>query len=708
MCNLFPCVRLRVLLNVALFAVPPLWAGAARPLNHEDLWLMPRVGAPLPSPDGRWVVFSVTESAYDSKDAQVDLWVVAADGGSEARRLTTVKGSESGADWSPDSTRLAFSAKRGDDELAQVYVLDLARGGEALRITSVSTGARAPRWSPDGRHLLFTSDVYPGAGDDAVNAKVAKERKDRKWNARVYDGFPIRHWDRWLEDKRAHLLVQEAMAGAAARDLLAGTALAQQPGFGGRRENSGETLAPAWAPDGRSIVFVASIDRHQAAFAPVTLALYAVPLEGGEPRRLTPPGSSFDQPVFSPDGRWLSAVVSADLPDQVYTLNRLAVMPWPLNADAPRLLTGEFDRSVNKPVFSADSSTLYFTAEESGLEKLFAVPVAGGAVRVEKDPQRGVLSDLAAGGTGEHFRLFSLWQHASQPPEVFSYDIETGTSQRLTHLTAERTAALDLLAIEPFTFTSRAGRPIHNFLVRPAHFDPSRRYPAIAVIHGGPHTMFRDQWVLRWNYHLLAGTEYVLVLTNYTGSTGFGEAFAQAIQGDPLRTPGDEINEAMEHAVQRYPFIDGARLAAAGASYGGHLANWLQATTTHYRCLVSHAGLVNLESQWGTSDVIFNRERSNNGPVWEQGEVWRTQNPQRLAGAQANGTGWLTPMLITVGEQDFRVPLNNSLESWSLHQRLQVPSRLIVFPDENHWILKGENSRFWYSEVRGWWAKWLQ
>jgi dipeptidyl aminopeptidase/acylaminoacyl peptidase len=208
--------------------------------------------------------------------------------------------------------------------------------------------------------------------------------------------------------------------------------------------------------------------------------------------------------------------------------------------------------------------------------------------------------------------------------------------------------------------------------------------------------MWRDQFVIRWNYHLLAAPGYVVLLTNYTGSTGFGERFAQEIQGDPLKGPGEEINEAADEAIRKFPFIDGTRQAAGGASYGGHLANWLQATTTRYKCLISHAGLINLESQWGTSDMIYHREVSAGGPPWEQGPVWREQNPIRYA------RNFRTPILVTVGERDYRVPLNQSLENWSVLQRMRVPSRLIVFENANHWILNGEDSRYFYQEVAAW------
>jgi dipeptidyl aminopeptidase/acylaminoacyl peptidase len=239
-------------------------------------------------------------------------------------------------------------------------------------------------------------------------------------------------------------------------------------------------------------------------------------------------------------------------------------------------------------------------------------------------------------------------------------------------------------------------------LLRPPGFDPAKKYPLLVLMHGGPHNMWRDTFFLRWNYHLLAAPGYVVLMTNYTGSTGFGEAFSQAIQGDPFKTPAAEINLAADAAIAKYPFIDATRQCAGGASYGGHLANWLQGTTTRYRCLISHAGLINLEAQWGTSDTIFSREVGNGGPVWEQAPVWREQNPIRLA------ANFKTPTLVSVGELDFRVPMNNSLEYWSVLQRLQIPSRLLVYPNEDHWIADGENSRHYYGELAQWLQRWLQ
>jgi dipeptidyl aminopeptidase/acylaminoacyl peptidase len=240
-------------------------------------------------------------------------------------------------------------------------------------------------------------------------------------------------------------------------------------------------------------------------------------------------------------------------------------------------------------------------------------------------------------------------------------------------------------------------------IVTPAGFDPSKKYPLFVLIHGGAANMWRDQITLRWNYHLLAKPGYVMLLTDYTGSTGYGEEFARAIQGDVLRGPAEELMEAADEAIRRYPFIDGSRQVAGGASYGGHLANALEAWSgTRFKALLSHAGLANLETQWGTSDYVYGRELAMLGPVWEQSELWKTQNPVRYA-AQ-----FKTPMLLSVGEKDFRVPLNNTLEMWTYLQRLQVPSRLLVWPEENHWILNPENSRVFYREVDEWLRRWVE
>ncbi len=699
-------MNLRHFCLLILAATPMLGADAAmRAITHEDVFLMKRVGAPIPSPDGKWAVFSVTLPAYEAKDQSADLWLVPINGSEAPRQLTHTKATETGMAWSPDGARVAFSSKRDGDDAAQLYVIDLGRGGEAERVTSLSTGGRSPKWSPDGTKLMFVSEVFPGAADDDANKQIAKARKERKYTARVYDGFPIKYWDHWLEEKSAHLFVQESKAGARPRDLLAGTKLAALPGFGGRPGETGEDLPAAWAADGRSIVFVATTTRNRAAYASVPVQLFEVAVGGGEPRALTNDADSYGDPEFRPDGKALLVTVSKGGDGKTYRHSRVASFPWPFEMAKRTVLSAQLDLAVTRFTASADSATVYFTAEAGHEIKLFSVGNAGGEVRAHALSARGVLGGVTWAGGGN---LVATFDQAAKPPEVVRIDPLASRVTAISHFNDERLVKLDRPALEHFTFTSAGGRTIHNLLVRPAGFDAAKKYPLFVVIHGGPAPQFKDGWGIRWNYHLLASPGYVLLLTNYKGSSGYSEEFGQAIQGDPLKGPADEINQAADEAIKRYAFVDGSRQAAGGASYGGHLANWLQATTTRYKCLISHAGLVNLETQWATSDTVYSRELSNGGPIWEQGPVWREQNPVRLAGNHAKKTGWVTPVLVTVGEQDFRVPANNVYEYWSYLQRLQVPSRLISFPDENHWVLKGENSRFWFGEVHGWLAKWLK
>lgn len=691
-------VRRLLLLLLALLLAQSVPAQEKKTVTHEAVWLMKRVGAPIPSPDGRWIVFGLTEPAYDTKDEVSDLWLMPSDGSASPRRLTNSKGGEGGVVWSPDGTRIAFSAKREGDEMSQIYVLDVANGGEAQRITTLSTGASGPQWRPDGGAILFQSVVYPNAPDDAANKKIAAERKAQKYKARVYDAFPVRQWDKWLEDVQTHIFVQNLTPDATPKDILAGTELVKGAGFSGRFGNSTETLQPVWTPDGASIVFVATTERNSAAYAEYSYQLYQIPATGGTPRALTSGKPSYSGPQFSPDGRTLAATVEENN-GKIFYLSRLAV--WDGPGGAPKIITADTERSVGNWRFAPDSRTIYFTAEDAGLEKIYTVPISGGGVKEAMKQDTGVYTNLSAPTKGAGNVVFANWDSAVSPAEIVRVDLAAQTVKPLTAFNKDRVAGLNWQPVQHFWFTSKGGKKIHNLLVMPPNFDATKKYPLFVVIHGGPASMWRDSFGLRWNYHLLGSPGYVLLLTNYTGSTGFGEKFGQDIQGDAFKTPGAEINQAADEAIKQFAFIDATRQAAGGASYGGHLANWLNATTTRYKCLISHAGLVNAENQWATSDSIYFREVTNGGPPWERGPLWREQNPINYA-AQ-----FKTPVLVTVGEKDFRVPLNNSLENWSVLQRLKIPSRLIVFPEENHWILNGENSRFFYQEVHGWLKRWL-
>ncbi|HEV7764784.1 MAG TPA: S9 family peptidase, partial [Thermoanaerobaculia bacterium] len=520
-------------LTILFFAAFAGFAADKQPLTHETMWLMKRVGAPSISPDGKWVVFSVTEPAYDDKEQSTDLWLVPADGSAVPRKITALKAGESDPSWSPDSRRIAFSAKRDADEVSQIYVLDVIGGGEAQRITNLSTALRAPKFSPDGKRLLFASSVFPDAADDEANKKAAKEEKDRKFKVRIYDSFPIRAWDKWIDPNREpHILVQ-SLDGGAAKDLLAGTRLVAALGFAGTGGGSGsETLNGQWTPDGQWVVFAATTGQNTAAYAEYTFDLYRVSANGGEPEKITSKNGSYGNASFSPDGKTLYASFNPNN-GKTYNLDQLVAFDWP-SMQNERVIA-KTDRSVDDYVVTHDGKTIYFTAEDSGLVKIFSVPVTGGDAKLLLAPERGIYAGLSAADNAPV--VVAQWSSSVDPAEVVRIDTVKPSHRNLTSFNVDAARNIDWAPPEHFWFTSKRGRRIHNMIVKPAGFDPSKKYPLFVLIHGGAHNMWRDQITLRWNYHLLAKPGYVLLLTNYTGSTGFGAEFAQLIQGDPLRGP---------------------------------------------------------------------------------------------------------------------------------------------------------------------------
>jgi dipeptidyl aminopeptidase/acylaminoacyl peptidase len=675
-------------------------AAALKPITHESLWMMKRVGPPTVSPDGKWVVFSVSEPSYETDKAISDLWVVSTDDLKPPRRITNTKAAESDVAWSPDSSSLAFATKRESDDVDQIYILNLAEGGEARRLTNISTGATNPKWRPDGKAILFESLVYPNALDDEANKKIAADRKARKYNVRTYEHFPVRYWNQWLDDRQPAIMVQSIEAGSTARDILSASGLARTSGFSGAETDSSVTLAPLWSPDGREVVFTATTERWNAAFAQVGYHLYRMTADGGaEPAIVSPASGGYEEAMFSPDGKSLFFKYEPQ-DTEIYHLARLNKVAWPAGG-TPILVTRDFDRETAQYALLPNSKLAYLLVPEAGKEKLYRVSTDGGKPVEVIEPANGGYTALQIPVKAAKPIIIASFGSSVSPAEIVRIDPEHRTHVNLTHVNTAAAAAIDWQPPQHFYFTSAKGRNIHNMIVLPPAFDSAKKYPMLVLIHGGAASNNPDQIGLRWNYHLLAAPGYVILLTDYTGSTSFGEKFAQAIKLDPLKTPGDEINQAVDKALKRYSFIDATRLCAAGASYGGHLANWIEATTTRYKCIVSHAGEVDLASQWGTSDGIYGRELTNGGPPWEGNPIWRDQSPITYA------AHWKTPMLLSIGERDFRVPINNTLENWSALQRMHVPSRLLVWPDAWHWITKPEDSRHFYDEVQKWLATYL-
>jgi dipeptidyl aminopeptidase/acylaminoacyl peptidase len=689
-----------ILLAAAAAALSPCAAGAAgkTPLTHELLWMMKRVGAPAVSPDGKWVVYSVTEPSYE-RDKQVsDLWLVPTAGGAP-RRLTNTKGPEGGATWSPDSRQIAFTAKREGDEADQVYVLDVLGGGEARRVTTISTGAASPKWRPDGQAILFETMVWPGALDDEANKKAAADEKTRKYSVRTYEHFPIRYWNEWLDGKQPTVEVVGLEPGAKPKDLITGAALGRTAGYAAPNGETSQSLGAIWSPDGKDVIVTATTEKWNAAYSHVGFQLWRVPAAGGEPAAITAKGE-YDAPAFSADGKWLyftHAVQDAE----IYHLGRLERVAWPGGGE-PQLVAQDFDREPARFALTPDGKTAFVLAPEAGKENLYKVATAGGKPELVIEPATGGYTTLEIPEKAAKPILIGTYGSSVSPGEIVRIDPATRTHANLTRVNTELAASLDWQAPQHFWFTSAGGRKIHNMLILPPNFDPAKKYPLLVFIHGGAASMNPDQISLRWNYHLLTTPGYVMLMSDYTGSTGFGEKFAQAIKLDPLKTPGLEIDQAVDEALKRYPFLDGGRMCALGASYGGHLVNWIEATSTRYRCLVSHAGEVDLQTQWGTSDGIYGREVTNGGPPWEKNPVWRDQSPITYA------ANWKTPMLLSIGERDFRVPINNTLENWAVLQRMKVPSRLLVWPNAWHWILNPEDSRHFYAEVDSWLSRYLK
>jgi dipeptidyl aminopeptidase/acylaminoacyl peptidase len=672
-------------------------------LTHELLWMMKRVGTPVVSPDGKWVVVAVVEPAYEPDKEVTDLWLVPCDGTAEPRRITNTRAPEGGVSWSPDSRSIAFVTKREGDDIEQVYILDLAAGGEARRLTNISTGAANPKWRPDGQAILFESRVYPNALDDEANRRITAEYKARKYNVRVYEHFPVRHWNQWLDERQPTLLVQTLNPGAKPKDILSPSALAHTAGFSGVADpiGAGSSLAPLWSMDGKEIVFTATTEHWNAAFGHVGYHLYRVGATGdSEPKMVTPAAGEYDQAQFTPDGSSLFFKHTAQ-DEEIYRLPRLNKVSWPAGGDAIPVAR-DLDREVAAYAITPDSRTVYLLVPDGAQEGLFRVPAAGGKPTPVIEPTVGGYTALLIPYKAPKTELIAAYGSSVSPSEVVRIDPTTHRHTNLTHFDTALAAGIDWQPPQHFFFTSAKGRNIHNMIVLPPAFDSARKYPLVTLIHGGAASNNPDQIGLRWNYHLLAAPGYVILLTDYTGSTGFGEKFAQAIKLDPLKTPGDELNQAVDEAIKRYSFVDGTRVCAAGASYGGHLANWLEATTTRYKCIISHAGEVDLTTQWGESDSIYEREVTNGGPPWAGNPIWRDQSPITYGG------NWRTPMLLSIGERDFRVPIGNTLENWATLQRMHVPSRLLVWPDAWHWILKPEDSRHFYEEVHNWLATYLK
>jgi len=656
---------------------------APQPLTARDLVRMERLADPQPSPDGRQVVFARRTYDWDSNKTTINLWLVGIDG-SSLRPLTTAAAKDGGARWSPDGRTIAFVSDRGGS--SQVWTIDPA-GGEAAPLTRFPVDVDHVQWSPDGSRIAFSAEVYIDCPDFACTAERDKAHAVDPVTARVFERLPIRHWDEWEDGKRRHIFVWP-VAGGAPVDIMKGVdADSPTKPFGGVEDF-------AWAPDGRSIVFAAKIVAQPAWSTDIDIYLAAA--DGSGYRCLSEPNEAEDsQPSFSPDGRsvaWLAMARPG------YEADRRRVVLYDPASGKRRVLTEGWDRSAGSIAWVADGRSLVVGAEEMGRDRIFRIDATGGAGgqgdgRVTTVPTEGSNTAMAV-ARGD--RLVYLRQSMTSPAEVYTSRLDGRETRALTAVNADRLAAVTMSAPEEFWFGGAGGDRVHGWLLRPVGFETGRRYPIAFLVHGGPQGAWLDQFHYRWNPQIYAAAGYVTVAINFHGSTGYGQDFTDAIRMDWGGKPFEDLMKGLDYVVANFPFADGGRACALGASYGGWMMNWMEGHTDRFRCLVSHDGEMDITSSYYSTEELWFPEWELGGPPWERRDMYEKFSPERSVDK------WKTPMLVIHGGRDYRLVETEGMSVFTALQRKGVPSKFVHFPDENHWVLKARNSVFWHETVLDW------
>jgi len=662
-------------------------AAEKRPITAHDLWAMKRLGAPALSPDGKTVVFTVQEWSIEKNKSTANLWLVDTAGG-KPRRLTTAQASDGAPAWSPDCKRIAFVSKRGEDETAALYVIPVD-GGEAEEILELPYGVQSPQWLPDGKHVVFGTSVIPELAGDlsktnlAAIKKEAKRRKDSKVTAKVTEDRQYRYFDKYLTEKLASRLVRVNVTTKEIKDLT--------PGYDRWFQSDGEVSFDI-APDGSQLVLAMnSTPPPYRDF--LNDDLYLIPADGsGTRKNLTSDNAGDDdRAAFAPDGKDIY-YLRTETP--YYSGESAKLWRHDLATGKNTPLTEALDYSIDSVEVSPDGKTLWLLAEEKGLVPVFKLNANGtGLTAVHK---QGTANNLEVQAGNVVF----LKNSVTQPDELFALDPATGKVRQLTQFNADVMAKLDLGRTEEFWFEGAAGDRIHGWLTYPPDYDAAKRYPLVQVLHGGPHTMARDNWHYRWNAHLIAAPGYVVAQVNRHGSTGFGEKFARSILNEWGDKPFADIMKSTDYLLQKLPNLDSNRLAATGASYGGYLAAWILGHTDRFACIIDHAGVNNSYSQFAC-DVPHGFAKVMGGTPWENVEGLQRNNPMFYA------KNFKTPTLVIHGELDYRVPYGNGLELYGALQAMGVSSRLVIYPNENHWVLSPQNSIYWFWEYHDWLARHL-
>jgi dipeptidyl aminopeptidase/acylaminoacyl peptidase len=671
--SLLPLVL--VAFSSALLAqTPAATPNNSRLLTAEKMWALKRLGDPAITPDGLNAVLPVTTYDIAENKGLTDLWLMSLSGG-PGRQLTSDKANDTQPTVSPDGKWVAFVSKRGDDTEGQIYVIAMD-GGEARRVTSIPTGAAIPKWFPDSSRLAFVSEVWPDLVRWEDQAARKKERADSKMSARVWTKAPISYFDHYLDDREPHLY-------SISRDGGDPTAITRMSGYHLSKQEY-DSYSYDISPDGLEVAFVAETDKTGIDSNHDLILLEAC---GCKPPRDISAANKADEasPRYSPDGRRLAFTQQRV---KRFYADRSRLMIFDRRAGTTVGVTENWDRSVDGLVWERDSRTLLGAIDDAGTRRVYRFRLDGGVPTAVT--KASSFSSLALSGNGKG--LVAIRQSFIEPPTLVALSPRTGVASKLSTFNDAALAGFDQGKVESVTYKGAKDADIQMWVVYPPGFDAARKYPVLMLLHGGPHNGITDAVQWRWNAEVFASWGYVVTWHNFHGSSGFGSDFTDSINPDWVTLPYEDTIKAADWLAAK-PFIDRDRMVAAGGSYGGYLAATLLGRKHPFKALVAHAAVYDLFTQQG-SDYGAETERFYN--FWDKPEEFARNSPHTLAG------NFNTPTLIIHNQNDLRVPVNHGIELFNTLQKRGVPSKLVYFPDENHWVLKPQNSLFWYQTVRDW------
>ena len=648
-----------------------------RPLTVEDLWAMQRVGSPALSPDGRWVAFTVTVFDYDENKGESDLWLVPPDGSEPPRRLTWQKGADSSPAWSPDGKHLAFVSKRGEGP-KQLYLLPMT-GGEAEPLSELPMAVASPKWFPDGRRIAFAATTFPDLNDDFEKVKERLEAaREDKTQAKISGRRLLRYWDHYRTDGTVHHVFALDLASRKVKDLM--------PGYDGL--TAFRSFEWDLSPDGKEVAFAANAT--DPPWQKVNFDVFLLSVEDGGIESVTADNPAWDSsPVYSPDGRYL-LFGRTHRPEIAPDFTRLA--RYDRRTGEIRQLASEWDHQPAGWRVTRDGSTVIFSAQDGGRRNLYKLPIDGGIP--ELLVAGGAIDKVREAAAGE---LVFLRESFHRPDDLYAVSLAGGEARRLTSFNDELLAQIDFGTVEDVTFAGADGDPVQMHVLLPPAFDASKKWPLLLLIHGGPHGAWLDSFHYRWSAALFAARGYVTAAVNFHGSTGFGQAFAESILGNHADKPFTDVIRATDAILER-GYVDPDRLAAAGGSYGGYMTAWILGHSDRFACLINHAGVYDLMAQFA-SDYTWGRANNYGARPWEDADRIDLYSPSRFA------KNFQTPTLILHGELDYRVPVTQGINLHGVLTGKGVESRIVIFPHENHWIMKPQAAKLWWQEVFGWLEK---